>query len=302
MISFIPTPFLTCAKIVGPPSLILPASRSITPKSAPTISAKSVLFTINRSDCVIPGPPLRGILSPPETSISQVSLINIQRQGIGDRGNYDVNDIIGEFTRVVCCEIVTARFNEEDLCFKESLQVLQDMKIGRNIFSNRCVWARSLTQSVTSFQLTSTSFHSTNTLMWQRVVTDQEFSILYTSAPPSEDSYLLSEDVVRQCRNVILGIQSPTQSQHQCRFPYNQPHSLKILPEPTGLTSVKSKRERGIPSDSHGKGSLTPISAQFNGPFSVDVGSCILPDFMGMTMSPIFVGMGMRLPAVFMRV
>jgi hypothetical protein len=62
-------PFLTSAKMVGPPSRILRASLSITFKSAPTSSARSVLFTINRSDWVIPGPPLRGILSPPETSI-----------------------------------------------------------------------------------------------------------------------------------------------------------------------------------------------------------------------------------------
>ena len=41
----------------------------MTVRSAPTISAKSVLLIINRSDCVIPGPPFRGILSPPETSI-----------------------------------------------------------------------------------------------------------------------------------------------------------------------------------------------------------------------------------------
>jgi hypothetical protein len=49
--------------------LILAASRSMTPRSAPTISAKSVLLMIRRSDCVIPGPPFRGILSPPDTSI-----------------------------------------------------------------------------------------------------------------------------------------------------------------------------------------------------------------------------------------
>lgn len=65
-----PTPFFTCAKTTGPPSLILPASLSITPKSAPTASAKSVLFTTSKSLPVIPGPPFLGTLSPPATSMT----------------------------------------------------------------------------------------------------------------------------------------------------------------------------------------------------------------------------------------
>ena len=45
-------------------------SRSITPRSAPTSGARSVLLMTSRSDCVMPGPPFRGILSPPETSMT----------------------------------------------------------------------------------------------------------------------------------------------------------------------------------------------------------------------------------------
>lgn len=41
------------------------SSAGNTLRSAPTASAKSVLFTTNKSLCVIPGPPLRGTLSPP---------------------------------------------------------------------------------------------------------------------------------------------------------------------------------------------------------------------------------------------
>ena len=37
-------------------------------KSAPTISAKSILFINNKSDLVIPGPPFLGILAPVDTS------------------------------------------------------------------------------------------------------------------------------------------------------------------------------------------------------------------------------------------
>ena len=46
------------------------ASRSITERSAPTAGARSVLLMTSRSDWVMPGPPLRGTLSPPATSIT----------------------------------------------------------------------------------------------------------------------------------------------------------------------------------------------------------------------------------------
>lgn len=75
IISSIATPFLTCAKTVGPSPLfamkkmsimillhdvysylIFFASRAMTSRSAPMMGAKSVLLTINRSLWVIPGP------------------------------------------------------------------------------------------------------------------------------------------------------------------------------------------------------------------------------------------------------
>jgi hypothetical protein len=51
-------------KTTGFSPRIFLASRSITPKSAPTKEARSILLITNKSDLVIPGPPLRGILSP----------------------------------------------------------------------------------------------------------------------------------------------------------------------------------------------------------------------------------------------
>ena len=77
-----PLPSLTLVKMVGPSPRISLESRSITSSDAPTYGAKSIcrcedqrssgtqcigltLLTINRSDCEIPGPPFRGILSPP---------------------------------------------------------------------------------------------------------------------------------------------------------------------------------------------------------------------------------------------
>ena len=45
-------------------------SCAITSRSAPTAAARSVLLMTNRLVCVMPGPPLRGILSPPATSMA----------------------------------------------------------------------------------------------------------------------------------------------------------------------------------------------------------------------------------------
>src|SRR6202011_5228679 len=48
------------------------ASRRITSRSAPTSGARSVLLTTSRSEYVTPGPPLRGTLSPPATSMTKI--------------------------------------------------------------------------------------------------------------------------------------------------------------------------------------------------------------------------------------
>lgn len=63
MISSTPTPFFTCANTNGPLPRIFIVSRSITFKSAPTALARSVVLITSKSDWVMPGPPLRGILS-----------------------------------------------------------------------------------------------------------------------------------------------------------------------------------------------------------------------------------------------
>jgi len=46
------------------------ASRSITSRLAPTSGARSILLMTRRSERVMPGPPLRGILSPAATSMT----------------------------------------------------------------------------------------------------------------------------------------------------------------------------------------------------------------------------------------
>jgi hypothetical protein len=70
MISASPCPVFMLLKTNGRSPRILRLSRSITSSEAPTIGARSVLLITSRSDRVIPGPPLRGILSPAATSMT----------------------------------------------------------------------------------------------------------------------------------------------------------------------------------------------------------------------------------------
>ena len=65
-----PSPARTLVKTKGRSRRILWASRSITSRSAPTRGARSILLITRRSERVMPGPPLRGILSPAETSMT----------------------------------------------------------------------------------------------------------------------------------------------------------------------------------------------------------------------------------------
>ena len=56
--------------VFGQTPRIVFASRAMTSRSAPTCGARSILLMTSRSDRVTPGPPLRGILSPPDTSMT----------------------------------------------------------------------------------------------------------------------------------------------------------------------------------------------------------------------------------------
>src|SRR6516164_4362841 len=65
-----PTPLLRFVNTNGRSPRISLASRAITSRLAPTWGARSILLITRRSERVTPGPPLRGILSPPETSMT----------------------------------------------------------------------------------------------------------------------------------------------------------------------------------------------------------------------------------------
>jgi hypothetical protein len=70
MISVNPCPVFMLLKTKGRSPRMRRLSRSITSSEAPTSGARSVLLITSRSDLVIPGPPLRGILSPAATSMT----------------------------------------------------------------------------------------------------------------------------------------------------------------------------------------------------------------------------------------
>ena len=69
-ISGMPTPSRTWANWNGRSPRIRRESRSMTSSEAPTCGARSILLMMRRSERVTPGPPLRGILSPAETSMT----------------------------------------------------------------------------------------------------------------------------------------------------------------------------------------------------------------------------------------
>src|SRR5208337_5284598 len=64
-----PSPVLQLVNRNGLSPRIMRESRSITSRLAPTWEARSVLLITRMSDCEMPGPFLRGILSPAATSI-----------------------------------------------------------------------------------------------------------------------------------------------------------------------------------------------------------------------------------------
>src|SRR5438477_4388712 len=65
-----PLPVFKLVNTKGRAPRIFFASRSITSSEAPTCGARSTLLITSRSERVIPGPPLEGILSPAATSIT----------------------------------------------------------------------------------------------------------------------------------------------------------------------------------------------------------------------------------------
>lgn len=88
----------------------------------------------NKSLCVIPGPPFRGILSPPVTRMEKYkpkfALIKVTEkylltinQSITWHINH-VNDVVCQFSTKICCQIVAARFNKHDFRLELACELL----------------------------------------------------------------------------------------------------------------------------------------------------------------------------------
>ena len=100
------------------------ASRSITPRSALTNGARSVLLITSRSAVVTPGPPLRGTLSPPATSITKIC--RSTSAAAEDRG-----------------EVVAAALHQRQLHRRVGgLELLDGVEVGGDVVADRGVRAR----------------------------------------------------------------------------------------------------------------------------------------------------------------
>jgi len=96
----------------------------MTSREAPTSGARSVLLMTSRSEVVTPGPPLRGTLSPPETSSTKIYL--------------RVGEAAAEGRR----EVVAAAFDDHQVKRAETvLQVLHRVQVGRDVVADRGVRA-----------------------------------------------------------------------------------------------------------------------------------------------------------------
>jgi hypothetical protein len=149
-------------------NLIFAASRSITPRSAPTISAKSVLLTISRSDWVIPGPPFLGILSPPETSIFESTKVwyrDVRRKWYNlpiRESNLRQDYLLQTQSRVFVSWIIFASLPRHASLLKYPLEW---QHVGMTLNYSRVSWSY-------------TGLHCSNTVVWQCIILYQELSIL----------------------------------------------------------------------------------------------------------------------------
>jgi hypothetical protein len=100
----------------------------------------------------MPGPPLRGILSPPETSIWADPGVSHNLVHAGRRTD-DVNDLVGQesameesrpagthvickLARVVCSQVVSSTLDEEQVTRVRRLQILKCPNVGADVFAD----------------------------------------------------------------------------------------------------------------------------------------------------------------------
>lgn len=137
------------------------------------------LLITSKSDCEIPGPPLRGILSPPYPSYSQQRSKKTEQQAVGSahRDVDDIDDIVRELARVIGGEVVTAALDEQELAAILRLERLERTHVRADVLADRGVRA-------------AAGLDCEDARRRERLVLDQELLVL------------LGEDVVgnRRCR------------------------------------------------------------------------------------------------------
>ena len=133
---------------VLPSPRIMAASLAMTSKSAPTISARSILLMTRRSDWVIPGPPFRGILS---------TTCDVD----------DVNRVIHQLPAEMRGKIISSAFHEQnvDSAAITNHEILESRQIHADIISDGGMG-------------TSAGFNCEDSLRFQGLVSGEEFRVL----------------------------------------------------------------------------------------------------------------------------
>jgi hypothetical protein len=103
---------------------------------------------MNKSDWEIPGPPLRGTLSPPATSIWAVSaeLFDLEQYILDllfsccfiplPAATHNVDDVISKLAGIVGSKVVSAALDEQQLALKLGLQLLERVQVGGNVLAD----------------------------------------------------------------------------------------------------------------------------------------------------------------------
>ena len=130
------------------------------------------LLITRTSDCVMPGPPLRGTLSPPATSAKhRCGLAAVPAGGAGGRGwqcgwrTNHVHGVVGQLRGEVSCEIISTRLAQQEVRPHMHRELLQRGEIGRDVLANGSMW-------------TTACLDGGDALLGERTVAREEFGVL----------------------------------------------------------------------------------------------------------------------------
>ena len=202
------------------------------------------LLTINKSDCEIPGPPFRGILSPPYKILRSTFASRTSRRTYGNI--YDIDDIVCQLSGVVGREIISATFDKQKLAVVLGLESFQCTHIRTYVFPNRSV-------------RTTTCFYGKNTRCRECTILDQKFLVLACKNVIGDGRW--TEGSMRPA--LAKGFKLPIL--YSFLSFWHRARVKAVLPEPTGLNngsarSSKLLRDMSLPADTDSKSSLLKIT------------------------------------------